>query len=96
MPKNWDELIDIAEKIKQNTSVGVESPFYDMGRGQWGTQWAVQVQLAKAAKKGLWNRINTRKEKFTDTNVMSAIEEYRDMIEKKRSCSTLILGLQPM
>ena len=84
LPKNWDELIDTAEKIKQNPPAGVESPFYDMGGAQWGTQWAVQVQLAEAAKKGLWNRINTRKEKFTDTNVMSAIEEYRDMIEKKK------------
>lgn len=84
MPKNWDELISIAEKIKSNPPAGVESPFFDMGGAQWGTQWAVQVQLAESAKKGLWNRINTREEKFTDPTIMSAIKEYQDMVEKQK------------
>ncbi|PLS23865.1 extracellular solute-binding protein [Bifidobacterium imperatoris] len=80
MPQNWDELLETAQTIKNNLPEGTNSPFYDMGGAQWGTQWAVQVQLAEAARDGLWDRVNTGKEKFTDSTIMGAITEYQSMI----------------
>lgn len=81
LPKNWDELIETAQTIKENLPDGTESPVYDMGGAQWGTQWAVQVQLAEAARDGLWDRVNSNKEKFTDATIMNAITEYQRMIK---------------
>jgi raffinose/stachyose/melibiose transport system substrate-binding protein len=77
-PKNFDDLIALARTLKGK---GV-TPFYEMGADRWATQWWVQVQLADAAKSGLWDRINTGKEKFTDPTVLSAITKYQSLISE--------------
>ncbi|WP_125981364.1 ABC transporter substrate-binding protein [Bifidobacterium goeldii] len=82
MPQNWDELVADAEKIKAAGIDGLVSPLYEMGGSQWGTQWAVQVQLAEAAKDGLWDRVNENKEKFTDSTIMEAINNYNDLFKQ--------------
>ncbi|WEV64394.1 ABC transporter substrate-binding protein [Bifidobacterium sp. ESL0732] len=79
-PKGWNELVSDAQKIKDTHAA--DSPFFEMGGSQWGTQWAVQVQLAEAAKKGLWERVNTGKEKFTDPTIMNAINNYKKLIDE--------------
>ncbi|WP_236029547.1 ABC transporter substrate-binding protein [Bifidobacterium miconisargentati] len=81
-PKNWDELVETAKKIKAANIDGVESPFFEMGGSQWGTQYSVQVQLAEAAKDGLWDRVNTGKEKFTDKTIMTAINNYKALFDE--------------
>jgi len=77
-PKNWDEFLADAKTLK---SKGV-TPFYEMGGEKWATQWWVQVQLADAAKDGLWKQINTGKEKFTDSTVQKAVDNYDDLIKQ--------------
>jgi raffinose/stachyose/melibiose transport system substrate-binding protein len=77
-PKNFDDLIALARTLKGK---GV-TPFYEMGADRWATQWWVQVQLADAAKAGLWDRINTGKEKFTDPTVLNAITRYQSLISE--------------
>jgi len=77
-PKNFDDMIALARKLKAK---GVD-PFYEMGADRWATQWWVQVQLADAAKAGLWDRINTGKEKFTDATVLDAIKKYQALIKE--------------
>jgi raffinose/stachyose/melibiose transport system substrate-binding protein len=77
-PKNFDEMIALARQLKTK---GVD-PFYEMGADRWATQWWVQVQLADAAKSGLWDRINTGKEKFTDPTVLNAIKKYQALIKE--------------
>ncbi|WP_369751342.1 carbohydrate ABC transporter permease [Micromonospora sp. ATCC 39149] len=42
----------------------------------------MQVQLADTAKSGLWERINTGQEKFTDPTVLGAIKKYRTLIDE--------------
>ncbi|WP_226803468.1 ABC transporter substrate-binding protein [Bifidobacterium cebidarum] len=78
-PKGWDELVAAAKKIKDSNAA--DSAFFEMGGSQWGTQWAVQVQLAEAANDGLWDRVNSGKEKFTDSTIMTAIENYKKLID---------------
>ena len=76
-PKNWDYLIADAKKLKGQGVV----PFQDFGGGTpWATQWWVQVQLAEAAKDGLWTRMNANKEKFTDPTILGAIKNYDQLI----------------
>ncbi|NQX24758.1 ABC transporter substrate-binding protein [Curtobacterium sp. VKM Ac-2852] len=77
-PKNWDEFLADAKTLK---SKGV-TPFYEMGGEKWATQWWVQVQLADAAKDGLWKQINTGKEKFTGSTVQKAVDNYDDLIKQ--------------
>ncbi|MBT2588439.1 ABC transporter substrate-binding protein [Arthrobacter sp. ISL-95] len=78
-PKNWDEFLTDARLIKGK---GV-TPFYDFGGGTpWATQWWVQVQLADAAKAGLWDRVNTNQEKFTDTTIQTAVDNYNGLIKE--------------
>lgn len=77
-PENFDEMITLARSLK---SKGV-TPFYEMGADRWATQWWVQVQLADAAKNGLWDRINTNQEKFTDKTVLDAITKYQSLIKE--------------
>ncbi|HEY0000684.1 MAG TPA: ABC transporter substrate-binding protein [Actinoplanes sp.] len=77
-PKTFDEMIALARQLKGK---GV-TPFYEMGGDRWATQWWVQVQLADAAKAGLWERINTGKEKFTDPAVLGAITKYQALIKE--------------
>ncbi|TDC78743.1 carbohydrate ABC transporter substrate-binding protein [Micromonospora sp. KC606] len=77
-PRNFDEMVALARQLKAK---GV-TPFYEMGADRWATQWWVQVQLADAAKSGLWERINTGQEKFTDPTVLGAIRKYRALIDE--------------
>jgi raffinose/stachyose/melibiose transport system substrate-binding protein len=75
-PKNFDEMLEMARTLKAK---GV-TPFHEMGGDRWATQWWVQVQLADAAKAGLWDRINSGAEKFTDPTVLGAIKKYQALI----------------
>lgn len=77
-PTNWKEFIADAEKIK---TAGV-TPFYEMGVAGWSTQWWVHVQLADAAKAGLWDRVNANKEKFTDPTIQGAINTYKSLMDQ--------------
>ena len=76
LPKNFDEMVALGRQLKTK---GV-TPFYEMGGDRWATQWWVQVQLADAAKSGLWDRINNGSEKFTDATVLDAIKKYQSLI----------------
>jgi raffinose/stachyose/melibiose transport system substrate-binding protein len=76
LPKNWNDFVALAAKLKSKGTV----PFYEMGGDKWATQWWVQVQLADAAKAGLWSKINNNTEKFTDPTVLSAITNYNTLI----------------
>ena len=78
LPKNWDQFISLAEQLKAK---GVD-PFYEMGADKWATQWWVQAQLADAAKNGLWDRVNENKEKFTDSTIQGAINNYQKLIQE--------------
>lgn len=77
-PTNWDELIQDAHALKAK---GVD-PFYGMGGDKWATQWWVQAQLADAAKAGLWDRVNSNTEKFTDPTIQGAINNYQKLIQE--------------
>ncbi len=76
-PGNWDELLQDARQLKAS---GV-TPFFDFGGGTpWATQWWVQVQLADAAQAGLWDKVNSGEEKFTDPTIQGAIDTYSGLI----------------
>ena len=77
-PTDWDSFIKLGRDLKGQ---GV-TPFYEMGGDRWATQWWVQVQLADAAKDGLWERVNTNKEKFTDPTIQGAINTYNGLIKE--------------
>jgi raffinose/stachyose/melibiose transport system substrate-binding protein len=53
-----------------------------MGGDKWGTQWWVQAQLADAAKDGLWEKVNTNKEKFTGSTIQTAVDNYKKLIDE--------------
>lgn len=78
LPKNFDELIADAKIIKSKGGTA----FYEMGGDRWATQWWVQVQLADAAKAGLWGRVNKNQEKFTDPTILNAIKKYKDLVDE--------------
>jgi raffinose/stachyose/melibiose transport system substrate-binding protein len=77
-PKNFDEMVEVARKLKAK---GV-TPFYEMGGDRWATQWWVQVLLADAAKDGLWEKINTGKETFNSPVVLDSIKKYQALIKE--------------
>ncbi|MCG5219286.1 ABC transporter substrate-binding protein [Streptosporangium sp. KLBMP 9127] len=77
-PKNFDELVELARTLKGK---GV-TPFFEMAGDKWATQWWVQVQLADAARDGLWERVNTGKETFEDKTILDAIKKYRALIDE--------------
>ena len=77
-PKNFDEMVADARKIKAQGGV----PFYEMGGEKWATQWWVQVQLADAAKQGLWDKVNKGQEKFTDPTILNAIKKYKRLVDE--------------
>ncbi|MEO3867310.1 ABC transporter substrate-binding protein [Nonomuraea sp. B12E4] len=77
-PKNFDELLDVARDLKARNV----TPFFEMAGDKWATQWWVQVQLADAAKDGLWERVNTGKETFEDKTILDAIRKYRALIDE--------------
>lgn len=78
LPANFDELVSVARSLK---GAGV-TPFFEMGGDRWATQWWVQVQLADAAKGGLWDRINSGEETFGDPTVLDAIKTYQSLIDE--------------
>lgn len=78
LPSDWDSFIATARELKD----AGQTPFYEMAGDRWGTQWWVQVQLADAAAEGLWDRINTGEEAFTDETVLTAIENYKALIDE--------------
>jgi raffinose/stachyose/melibiose transport system substrate-binding protein len=78
LPKDWDSFLKLGRDLKGQ---GV-TPFYEMGGDRWAAQWWVHVQLADAAKDGLWDRVNTGKEKFTDPTIQGAITTYNDLIKE--------------
>ncbi|MEV4413761.1 extracellular solute-binding protein [Catellatospora sp. NPDC049609] len=77
-PKTFDEMIETGRALKAK---GV-TPFFEMGADRWATQWWVQVQLADAAKAGLWEKINKGQAKFTDADVLGAIKKYKSLIDE--------------
>ncbi|TMR25174.1 extracellular solute-binding protein [Nonomuraea turkmeniaca] len=77
-PKSFDELVEVGRKLKGK---GV-TPFFEMAGDKWATQWWVQVQLADAAKDGLWDRVNTGKETFEDKTILDAIKKYKSLIDE--------------
>jgi raffinose/stachyose/melibiose transport system substrate-binding protein len=78
LPKNFDEMIADAKAIKAKGG----TPFFEMGGDKWATQWWVQVQLADAAKAGLWTKVNKDQEKFTDATIVDAIKKYQDLVKQ--------------
>ncbi|MFG3343331.1 ABC transporter substrate-binding protein [Glycomyces sp. NPDC048151] len=77
-PTDWDSFLQTARDLK---AAGV-TPFHEMAGDKWGTQWWVQVQLADAAADGLWDRVNTGEEKFTDPTIQGAIDTYKALIDE--------------
>ncbi|MBB2948316.1 raffinose/stachyose/melibiose transport system substrate-binding protein [Actinoplanes lutulentus] len=78
LPTSFDELVETARSLKAKNI----TPFYEMGADRWATQWWVQIQLADAAKAGLWDRINTGQEKFTDATVLDTVKRYDALIKE--------------
>ena len=77
-PKDFAEMVADARVIKTKTGV---APFFEAGGDKWPTQWWVQVQLADAAKAGLWDKVNANQAKFTDPVVVNAISEYKKLVD---------------
>ncbi|MEU7871760.1 ABC transporter substrate-binding protein [Dactylosporangium sp. NPDC049140] len=77
-PKNFAEMVADARALKAK---GV-TPFYEMGADRWATQWWVQIQLADAARSGLWDKINTKQETFGGPVVLDAIKQYKALIDE--------------
>lgn len=77
-PKSWEDLLATARELKQKDV----TPFYEMGKDKWATQWWVGVQLADAAKAGLWDRVNKNQEKFTDPTILNTIKNYKSLIDE--------------
>jgi raffinose/stachyose/melibiose transport system substrate-binding protein len=76
-PANWEAFIAAAQSIKDQGGV----PFYEAGGDMWPTQWWPQVQLAEEAEDGLWDRVNTAEEQFTDPTILGALTEYESLID---------------
>ncbi|SIM59847.1 ABC transporter substrate-binding protein [Micromonospora cremea] len=77
-PKNFNEMVTLARTLKAK---GV-TPFYEMAADRWGTQWWVQIQLADAAKAGLWEKINKGEETLTSPVVLDSIKTYKSLIDE--------------
>ncbi len=77
-PTDWDSFVETARTLK----AAGQTPFFEMAGDRWGTQWWVQVQLADAAADGLWDRVNTGEEKFTDPTILGAVETYKALIDE--------------
>jgi raffinose/stachyose/melibiose transport system substrate-binding protein len=78
VPKNIPDMITDAKTIK---AAGI-TPFYDMGTDKWGMQWFTQIELADAAKAGLWDKVNKNQEKFTDPTILNAIKGYKSLVDQ--------------
>ncbi len=77
-PKTFDDLITAARTLKGKAV----TPFHEMAGDRWATQWWVQVQLADAAKNGLWDKINTKQETFSSPVVLDSIKRYKSLIDE--------------
>lgn len=77
-PKSFEELLTTARKLK----AAGQTPFYEMGGEWWASQWAVQVQLADAAKAGLWDKVNKNQDQFTGKDIQGAVDTYKKMIDE--------------
>ncbi|THV42791.1 ABC transporter substrate-binding protein [Glycomyces buryatensis] len=75
---DWDSFIETARDFKSEGT----TPFYEMAADQWATQWWVQTQLADAAADGLWDRVNSGEEKFTDPTIQGAIDNFKALIDE--------------
>ncbi|MCF4119699.1 ABC transporter substrate-binding protein [Antribacter sp. KLBMP9083] len=78
IPTDWNTFLEVARALKAEG----QTPFYEMGEDLWATQWWIHVLLADAAKDGLWERVNTGEEKFTDPTILGAIETYESLIDE--------------
>lgn len=78
LPTDWDSFVELGRDLDAK---GV-TPFFEMGADRWATQWWVQVQLADAAADGLWERVNSGEEKFTDATIQGAISTYDSLIDE--------------
>lgn len=78
----WDAYVEAAKKIKDANVEGVESPLFEMGGSQWGTQYSVQIQLAEAAQDGLWDRVNSGEETFSDDTIQTAVDNYKALFDE--------------
>jgi ABC-type glycerol-3-phosphate transport system substrate-binding protein len=85
LPKNFDEMLADARQLKTKAV----TPFFEMGGDRWATQWWVQVQLADAARDGLWQRVNTKQDTFSSPVVLSAIKKYKALIDEGLFNSTI-------
>jgi ABC-type glycerol-3-phosphate transport system substrate-binding protein len=77
-PKNFDDMVTVARALKAK---GV-TPFFEMAGDRWATQWWVQIQLADAAKNGLWDKINTKQETFGSPVVLDTIKKYKALVDE--------------
>jgi len=77
-PKNFDDMVTTARALKAK---GV-TPFFEMAGDRWATQWWVQIQLADAAKNGLWDKINTKQETFSSPVVLDTIKKYQALVDE--------------
>jgi raffinose/stachyose/melibiose transport system substrate-binding protein len=78
VPANFGEMVALGRQLKATG----QTPFYEMGADRWGTQWWIHVQLADAAKAGLWERVNKREETFGDPTILNAITTYDNLIKE--------------
>jgi raffinose/stachyose/melibiose transport system substrate-binding protein len=85
LPKNFDEMLADARQLKTKAV----TPFFEMGGDRWATQWWVQVQLADAARDGLWQRVNTKQDTFSSPVVLNAIKKYKALIDEGLFNSTI-------
>ncbi len=77
-PTDFEGLVADARELKAQG----KTPFYEMGADKWATQWWPSVMLADAAEDGLWERVNTNEEKFTDPTIQGAIDDYKALIDE--------------
>jgi raffinose/stachyose/melibiose transport system substrate-binding protein len=77
-PANFTEMVALGRQLKAD---GV-TPFFEMGGDRWATQWWVQVQLADAARDGLWDKVNAGKETFESPVFVDAITTYQNLVKE--------------
>ncbi len=75
-PGTFAELVAAGRQLK---AAGV-TPFFEMGGDRWATQWWVQVQLADAARNGLWDKVNAGETTFEDPVFVDAITTYQSLV----------------
>lgn len=76
-PTTWDEMLADAKKIKADGGTA----FYEAGATQWPTQWWPQAQLGSKAPT-FWKDVNQNKQQFTSPTMLTAIQNYKDLIDQ--------------